>query len=62
MKNESGCLQRALSFILHPSAFILSLVSTKELLNVWVSSLAQAFVSAAEYYVAFAHHHHLAVD
>jgi hypothetical protein len=50
------------SFILQSSPFILSLVSTKKLLNVWVLSLAQAFVSAAENYFAFAHHHHLAVD
>lgn len=48
------------SFRLHTSSFLL--VSTKKLLNVLVGGPAQAFVSAAENDVSFAHHHHLAVD
>jgi hypothetical protein len=50
------------SFILHPSSFILSLVSPKKLLNVWVLSLAQAFVGTAKNDVAFTHHHYFAVN
>ncbi len=47
-------------FNLDPPSFLS--VSAEKLLNVRVLSLAQAFVSAAKNNVAFAHHHHFAVN
>src|SRR6266851_9509379 len=50
------------SFILHPSSSILSLVSAKKFLNVWVLGVPQTFVSTAKNNVAFTNHHHLTVN
>jgi hypothetical protein len=55
-------LQVHFPFILITSSFILSLMSTKKLLNVFVVSFTQALIGAAENDVAFAHHHHFAVN
>src|SRR5437667_5552186 len=50
------------SFILHLSSFILSLVSAKKFLNVWILCFSQSFISTAENNVAFTNHHHLTVN
>lgn len=62
MKDESDSIQRAQSFIIQPSPSSFLSVSAKKLLNVWVPSLAQAFVGTAKNDVAFTHHHHFTVN
>ena len=59
MKDERSV--HAWLFILPPSSFILSLVSSQKLLNVGILGTSQAFVRPAENDVSIAHHHHLTV-